>query len=158
MPANSRLKKGDPIIMTPTEINDLISEKLKKIGFYVKGGDKAQDVDIRAIKGEYELIIESRANQANKNKGTDMVFESSQLDIHLSEQVTQIMRFQQSISADKTPVYIMANPDIPRLRERVKNITSGLDKLGICRFWVNELDELFIEGPDKLEVTLKNLF
>jgi len=71
------------------------------------------------------------------NKGTDLVFEISQLDTHLSEHVTQIMRFKQSISTDKIPIYRMANPDIPRIRERVAKIISGLDKLEICRFWIN---------------------
>lgn len=157
MPANSQLTKSDPIIMTPTEINDLISEKLQKLGFYVKRGNKDPEVDIRAIKGEYELIIECRGNQAKKNKGTDLVFESSQLDIHLSEHVTQIMRFQQSISTDKIPIFIMGNPDIPRIRERVARISSGLDKLEICRFWINELDEIIIDGPEELRLILKNL-
>ena len=54
------------------------------------------------------------------------------------------MRFKQSISTDKIPIYIMANPDIPRIRERVAKITSGLDKLEICRFWITELDEIII--------------
>jgi hypothetical protein len=157
MPANTQLTKSDPIIKTPTEVNDHISEKLKKYEFYVKRGSKDQDVDIRAIKDEFELIIESRGNQANKNKGTDLVFESSQLDTHLSEHVTQIMRFKQSISTDKIPIYIMVNPDIPRIRERVAKITSGLDKLEICRFWITELDEIIIDGPEEVRTILNKL-
>jgi len=157
MPANSHLTKRDPVILTSTEVNDLIAKSLQKHGFFVKRASRDQEADIRAIKGEYELIIESRGNQAKKNQGTDMVFESSQLDIHLSEHVTQIMRFQQSISTEKTPIYIMANPYIPRIRERVEKITSGLDKLEICRFWVNDLAGMVLEGPEDVRQILKSL-
>ncbi|RYI26662.1 hypothetical protein EVU96_20065 [Bacillus infantis] len=157
MPANSKLTKRDPIIMTPTYINNYIAKKLQGSGFYIKMANIGQELDVRAIKNNYELMIETRGNQAKKNYGTDLVFEGSQLDIHLSEQVTQIMRFQQSVSTDKSPVFIMANPDIPRLRERIAKITSGLDKLEICRFWINELDEIMIDGPEELVKILKNL-
>jgi hypothetical protein len=157
MPANSQLTKSDPIIMTPIEINDFITDKLQKLEFYVKRGSKDQEVDLRAIKDDFELIIESRGNQAKKNKDTDLVFESSQLETHLSEHVTQIMRFQQSVSTDKTPIYIMANPDIPRLKERVAKIVSGLNKLEICRFWISEFDEITVDGPKELEKLLNNL-
>lgn len=157
MPANSQLSKGDPIVMTPTEVNDFISEKLQQKGFIVKRGTSHSEVDIRATKDEFELIIESRGNQAYKNKGTDKVFESSQLDIHLSEHVTQIMRFQQSLSTNKEPIFIMGNPDIPRIKERVAKISKGLDKLDIVRFWVSELDELVIDGPENFKETLNQL-
>ncbi|MEK5522897.1 hypothetical protein B5V89_18790 [Heyndrickxia sporothermodurans] len=64
MPANSGLTKRDPIIMTPAEVNDIVSKKLQRHGFYVKNGSKHQEVDVRAIKDRFELIIESRGNQA----------------------------------------------------------------------------------------------
>lgn len=157
MPANSQLSKGDPIVMTPSDVNNIIAELLQQKGFNVKKGTSHSEVDIRAIKDGFELIIESRGNQAYKNKGTDQVFESSQLDIHLSEHVTQIMRFQQSISTNKKPIFIMGNPDIPRIKERVTKISKGLDKLDIVRFWVNNQAEIIIEGPKDVELTLKHL-
>ncbi|MGE7834938.1 hypothetical protein [Viridibacillus arvi] len=61
------------------------------------------------------------------------------------------MRFQQSISSIRTPIYIIAFPDITRIKERVAKISNGLDKLEILRLWVNHFNELKVEDPDELK-------
>jgi hypothetical protein len=155
---NSSFKIPDPFIMTSDDVNQIIDEYLNKKEFTVTIGSHFSDVDIRAVKDNYELIIESRGNQAYKNKGTDKVFDSSQIDIHLSEHITQIMRFQQSISTDKEAIFIMANPYIPRIVERVEKHSKALDKLEIVRLWVGSDHNLSIQCPKELCDKIENIF
>lgn len=144
---NSSLNSPDKLIMNPNDSNKVIINFLEQNGFIIKIGSSHSEVDIRAIKKDVELLIESRGNQAYKNSGTDIVFDSSQLDIQLSEQVSQVMRFQQSSTTSYTLIYIMAFPDITRMRDRVAKISKGLDKLEILRLWVSDINEITIEGP-----------
>ncbi|SFB19824.1 MULTISPECIES: hypothetical protein [unclassified Bacillus (in: firmicutes)] len=153
----SLMKNPDKIIMNPDDVNEVIEAILTKCGFTVVRGTAHSEVDIRARKSDIELIVESRGNQAYKNRGTDIVFDSAQLDIQLSEQVTQIMRFQQTISTNHKTIFVMANPEISRLTERVRKISKGLDKLGILRLWVGDFDQIHIEGPDYIREQLKEL-
>ncbi|MEH7744734.1 hypothetical protein V7659_06715, partial [Neobacillus drentensis] len=116
---NSSQIHPDSVIMTPNDVNDSIVNYLEIKGFSVVRGTTHSEEDIRAVKNDLELIIESRGNQAYKNFGTDIVFDGSQLDIQLSEQLTQTMRFQQFCSTRNTAVFIMGFPDINRVKERV---------------------------------------
>lgn len=154
---NSALSNPDPIIMTPDDVNDTIINYLQNNGFFIERGLSNSEVDIRAEKKDFVLIIESRGNQGYKNKGTENVFDGSQLDIHLSEHVTQLMRFQQSVSTNRTPIFIMGNPDIPRIKNRVAKISEGLNKLQIVRFWVNNPEEINMDGPENLKELLNKL-
>jgi hypothetical protein len=147
---NSSLTSPDVLIMNPNEVNKTINNFLEQKGFLIAAGSSHFEVDIRAVKKDVEFFIESRGNQAYKNSGTDLVFDGSQLDIQLSEQLSQVMRFQQSISPKHTPIFIMAFPDINRIKERVAKISKGLDKLEILRLWVNDFKDLKVEGPESL--------
>jgi hypothetical protein len=155
---NSSFKIPDPFIMTPNDVNQIIADYLNKKEFTITIGSHISEVDIRAVKGNYELFIESRGNQAYKNKGTDKIFDSSQIDIHLSEQITQIMRFQQSISTDKEAIFIMANPYIHRIVKRVEKHSKALDKLEIVRLWVDADHNLSIQCPEELCDKIGNIF
>ncbi|MED1204206.1 hypothetical protein [Heyndrickxia acidicola] len=104
-----------------------------------------------------ELFIESRGNQANKNRGTDIVFDSSQLDIQVSEQVNQVMRFQQSTSTSFIPIFFMANPDVTSIKKRIAKINDGLDKLKIVGVWVNKSSQITIEGPEAIKEIISQL-
>ncbi|MGD6961528.1 hypothetical protein ACQCVB_04920 [Fictibacillus phosphorivorans] len=115
-------------------------------------------MDVRAVKGQIELFFESRGNQALKNKGTDIVFDSSQIDIHLSEHISQIMKFQQSISSPYEKIFIMANPFIPRIIDRVNKLNKGLNKLGISRCWINKENKITFEADQYLSEQLEDIF
>lgn len=153
----SLMKNPDKIIMNPDDVNEVIEAILMKCGFTIVRGTAHSEVDIRARKSDIELIVESRGNQAYKNKGTDIVFDSTQLDIHLSEQVTQMMRFQQTVSSNYKTIFVMANPEISRINERVRKISKGLDKMGILRLWVGDFEQIHIEGPNHIREQLKVL-
>ncbi|MDR7074187.1 hypothetical protein [Fictibacillus barbaricus] len=156
--SNQALKSPDPIVMTPDDINEALCTYLSANGFSIRRGHDHSEMDIRAVRGKVELFIESRGNQAFKNKGTDLVFDSSQIDNHLSEHISQIMRFQQSISSPYEKIFIMANPYIPRIVERVHKLNKGLDKLGIIRGWIFKEGSITFEADQNLLTKIEGIF
>ncbi|MFB5281810.1 hypothetical protein ACE199_04080 [Peribacillus sp. Hz7] len=78
------------------------------------------------------------------------MFYRSKLDIHLSEHVTQLMRFQQSLTTNHKPIFVMGNPNIPRIKDKLAKITQGLNNLEIIKMWVNKSGNVFWEGSEKL--------
>ncbi|MFU1991969.1 hypothetical protein [Priestia megaterium] len=155
--SNSSFKIPDPFIMTPDKVTEIVYKYLSENGFMVTRGSSNSDVDVRAKKNSYELIIESRGNQAYKNRGTDKVFDGSQIDIHLSEHITQIMRFQQIISSDCEPIFIMANPLIPRIVQKVEKYSKALDKLEIIRLWLDIDETLMVQCQEELQNKIANI-
>ncbi|MGG1679526.1 hypothetical protein ACIFOT_27955 [Neobacillus sp. NRS-1170] len=71
---NSSFVSPDVLIMNPNEVNKSIIDFLEQKGFLITTGASHSEVDIRAVKNNVELIIESRGNQAYKNSGTDIGF------------------------------------------------------------------------------------
>lgn len=54
-------------------------------------------------------------------------------------------------------LFVMANPDIPRIRKRVNSVISSINKLGFIQFWVQEDSTIKIENPEQLNETLISL-
>jgi len=142
----STLLNSDPFLMTQHQVNEAIATFFKNKGFKVTISETGNEIDVIAEYNAFNFLIESRGNQALRHYGTDKIFDSSQISIHLAEQVEQIMRFQQQYDNLNTTFYIMGNPDIRRIRERVSRIDKALDKLGIIRGWVKEHGEVIFEG------------
>lgn len=80
--------------MIARQVNEAISNLFEKEEFKVTFGEVASDVDVTAKFKQLKFLIESRGNQALIHYGTDKVFDSSQISVHLAEQIEQIMRFQ----------------------------------------------------------------
>jgi hypothetical protein len=142
---NNKLKDPDPFIMKKEYVNQCIVAFLETNGFDVSLMGPRDDIDIIAVRDQMTFYIESRGNQAAMHTG-DKLFDSSQLDIHLSEQVTTLMKNYSDINNEKR--LVIANPNIPRLKKRVARIEDALNKLGIIRIWVNEDKSVLVEGPD----------
>ncbi|WP_071394981.1 hypothetical protein [Bacillus tuaregi] len=151
----STMKGSDPIIMTQIQVNQAIAAFFEKKGCTVKFAKNGTDVDLIAEYKSCKFLIESRGNQAVTQTGTNQVFDNCQIGLHLSEQLEQIMRFQQQFNFSNTIFYILANPDIPRIRERVGKISKGLDKLGIIQAWVQADGNVVFEGEKS--ILLNNL-
>jgi hypothetical protein len=128
---------ADKFIMTQQQVNEAIAIYFEEKGYSIKFGETGNEIDVKTELGTIEFLIESRGNQALKHSGTDKIFDSSQIGIHLAEQVHQIMRFQQKVQS-KSVFFVMGNPESNKIRERVLRIENALDKLGIIRCWVQE--------------------
>jgi hypothetical protein len=140
---NNKLKVPDPFIMKKEDVNQCIVAFLETNGFDVSLMGQRDEIDIIAVRDNMKFYIESRGNQATMHTG-DKLFDSSQLDIHLSEQVTTLMKNYSEMNNEKW--LVIANPNIPRLKNRIARIEEALDKLGIIRIWVNDDKSLFVEG------------
>lgn len=151
----STMKNWDPFIMTQIQVNQAIAAFFEKKGCTVKFARNGTDVDLIAELKSCRFLIESRGNQAVNHMGTDRIFDSSQIGIHLAEQLEQIMRFQQQFNYSNTLFYILGNPDVTRIRERVGKISKGLDKLGIVQAWVQPGGNVMFEGEKS--ILLNNL-
>lgn len=130
--SNLKLPTPDPFILNSLKVNQNIARFFKKKGFIIEFSEINSEVDVKALLHPFHFHIESRGNQAMRNVGSDIVFDSSQISIHLAEQIEQIMRFQQ-VNSSVTTYFILGNPNIPRIRERISKIEKALDQLGIIR-------------------------
>ncbi|MFC0190059.1 hypothetical protein ACFFJY_17320 [Fictibacillus aquaticus] len=146
--AHSTLREKDAFLCTPAQVSQAIAAYFEGKGFSIQVSENKSDVDVIASSGSIRFFIESRANQAYKYQDTDKVFDSSKLDVQFAEQIEQIMRFQQQNLHSKTTFFIMGNPDIKRLRNRIAKVDKMLDKLGIIRCWVKENGEVEFEGEN----------
>lgn len=66
------------------------------------------------------------------------------------------MRFMQTLSSSKKMIFVIANPDILRIKEGVSKITYGLDKLEVLRSWVGETGSIHIDGKNEILKVLKS--
>ncbi|MBG9450426.1 hypothetical protein ABE67_14105 [Cytobacillus firmus] len=118
----STLQNSDPFLMTQRQVNEAIAAFFIKNGSSVTFAETGIDVDAIAKVKSIKFYIESRENQALKYAGTDKVFDSSQISIHIAEQIEQIMRFQQQFDHSKRVFFIIGNPDIRRIRDLLSRI------------------------------------
>ncbi|MFC4736559.1 hypothetical protein ACFO4L_08205 [Bacillus daqingensis] len=58
---------------------------------------------------------------------------------------------------DSKLILAMANPDIPRIRDRVSKVESSLGKLGIIQFWVQKDGAINISAAKNKNKILKFL-
>ncbi|WP_100399157.1 hypothetical protein [Bacillus sp. FJAT-44742] len=143
---NSSLQVPDPFIADQNKITTAVAADLERKGFETTFGNHQSAIDLRAAKGELIFHIESRGNQALAHIGTNKVYKTDQISIHLPEQVNQIMRFMQSHKERIDPIFIIANPDIKRFRLQVSRIEKALNKLGIVQAWVDVNGDVTYRG------------
>ena len=89
---NSLLQNPDPMVMNKEICERIVCEFLKKKDFEFQTVDNRNDADIRALKLGWQLLIETRGNQA-KSHAEDMVFDSTQISIHFAEQIQVLLKF-----------------------------------------------------------------
>lgn len=148
-------KCKDPFVMDENTVNSAISSYFASKMVEVKSvaKDKQRGFDVYGEKNGYSLIVESKGSLGN-NQCTH-VFGTGQLKDHLSAQIFYLMK-QYEYKSDKT-ILIMANPDIPRIRNMINEISLSLDELKFIRFWINANKQVRVECPDDLAELLKYL-
>lgn len=142
-------KTSDPFSMTENEVNIAVAEFLRDKGANILriAVDREQGYDVHAEMKGYSFIIESKGSR--KNNQTETVFDSGQLKVHASAQIFYLMKQLES-KPEKT-FLVLANPDIPRIRKLISDLSTSLDKLGLIRIWVSAEREIKIEYPEELK-------
>ncbi|MGQ7890621.1 hypothetical protein [Paenibacillus sp. WC2504] len=152
---NSQLNKPDPFIINKNQCEDIIHSYLQERGFVLKVVDSRNDADLHAVKLGRKLFIESRGNQA-MGHDINTVFDSTQIGIHLAEQIQLMLKLYESI--DEHTILVIANPDIPRIRQQVERISKALSDLKIASLWVQkDKKNVIVEYPHILTEPMKQL-
>lgn len=152
---NSQLNNPDPFIISKNQCEDIIYSYLQEQGFDFKVVDSRNDADLHAVKLGRKLLIEARGNQA-MGHDINTVFDSTQIGIHLAEQIQLMLKLYESI--DENTILVIANPDIPRIRLQVGRITKALSDLKIAKLWVQkDKESVTVEYPHSLSGHMKSL-
>ncbi|RTE07825.1 hypothetical protein [Paenibacillus whitsoniae] len=152
---NSQLTNPDPFIVNKQQCEAIICSFLQGQGFDLKVIDSRNDADLQAAKAGHKLLIETRGNQAMAHDA-NTVFDSTQISIHLAEQIQLMMKLYEHI--DDRTVLAIANPDTPRIRQQVERLNKALSDLKIVRFWVQK-DKMTVtaEYPESLAERMQQL-
>lgn len=85
----------------------------------------------------------------------DTVFDSAQIPIHLAEQIQLLLKLYQRI--DDHSILVMANPDIPRIRQQAEIVSKALNHLLIIQFWVQLNGSVQLLFPNILSAQIQLL-
>ncbi|PJN48806.1 hypothetical protein PAEAM_56680 [Paenibacillus sp. GM1FR] len=148
-------KTSDPFSITENEVNLAVAEFLRGKGANILrvAIDREQGYDVHAEMKGYSFIIESKGSR--KNNQTENVFDSGQLKVHASAQIFYLMKKLEIKS--ETTFLVLANPDIPRIRKLISDVSTSLDQLGLIQFWVGYERGVRIECPKELREVLSGL-
>lgn len=150
------MKIPDPFVMNEDTVNIAVWEFLKLKEFSspnpLKG--KQQGIDVQGTKSGWMIYVESKGSHAN-NHDSDTVFGQGQIKVHTYNQIGKLMEYK-NIGKEKC-LYVMANPDVPRIRNRVQKVVESLDALGFIRFWIQKNKSIIIEYPNHLRNELIHL-
>lgn len=152
----SQMTVKDPFIMNEDFVNEAVWNLLKATGFHCPQflvGNQV-GVDVEGEKGDWRIYVESKGSQAN-NHSSDTAFDSGQIKTHTYMQIGKLMEYQ-TIGRENS-LYVMANPDIPRIRSRVDKVINSLNSTGFIRFWIQKDGQVIIDYPPQLEETLLQL-
>ncbi|MGM0898315.1 MAG: hypothetical protein ACQEV0_10455 [Bacillota bacterium] len=151
--SNSSLLIKDPFVMNEDTVNEAVWNFIKTAGFHCPDfltGNRA-GVDVEGKKGGWRIYIESKGSHANAHD-LDTVFDSGQIKTHTYMQIGKLMEYQ--TIGDENSLYVMANPDIPRIRNRVDKVMKSINYAGFVRFWIREDGRVEVDYPIQVEKAL----
>ncbi|WP_433957001.1 hypothetical protein [Cytobacillus horneckiae] len=154
--SNITKRKPDPFIMKEDIVNEAVYHFLCQKGFsnvrFLRG--KVQGIDVQGQKDQWDLWVESKGSTGN-DATEDMVFDNGQIKTHADRQIMKLMEYANA-PKDKV-LFVMANPDIPRIRTRIYMVKNLLDKMCFIQFWVQKDLSIKVEYPSNMEDTLLEL-
>lgn len=152
----SKMIIPDPFLMNEDTVNIAVWEFLieKKFSSPAPLKGNQHGIDVQGEKLGWKIYVESKGSHAN-NHNNDTVFGQGQIKVHTYNQIGKLMEYKND-DTEKS-IYVMANPDIPRIRKRVQRVAKSLDILGFIRFWIQEDKSIIIDYPDYLENQLLQL-
>lgn len=155
--SNNKLRNPDSFIMNEDTVNIAVFNYLTSKGALCEKPlvGKQQGVDVKGKIFGYSIFVESKGSQPN-GLVDDTVFTHSQIVSHLARQIHTLMKYADTEDVDKT-LFILANPDIQRIRDEVDRVRKSINKLQFICFWIQEDKSVLIECDDKQKVILEEL-
>lgn len=142
--------------MNEDTVNEAVWNFINAAGFRCPDfltGNKT-GVDVEGEKDGWRIYVESKGSHANAHD-LDTVFDSGQIKTHTYMQIGKLMEYQ-TIGTEKS-LYVMANPDILRIRNRVDKVMKSINFAGFIRFWIREDGNVEVDYPLQAERTLLEL-
>jgi len=149
----SKMLIPDPFVMNEDTVNLAVWKLLNEKGFDCPSPltGKQKGIDVEGKKSGWKIYVESKGSHGNEHNN-DTVFGQGQIKVHTYNQIGKLMEYKNS--NEEKSIYVLANPDIPRIRTRVQKVVNSLDILGFIRFWVQKDQSIKIEFPKHLEEEL----
>ncbi|QGM30150.1 hypothetical protein GI482_07070 [Bacillus sp. N3536] len=148
--SNNTLRTPDPFIMNEDTVNIAIANFLITKGFVtdnpLKG--KQRGIDVKAKKDCVEIFVESKGSQKN-GLTTDEVFDHGQIVNHIARQLHTLMKYA-SEHGTENKIYVLANPDLLRIRSEYEKVEKMIRKMEFVAMWVKKDLSIKVEGPDNL--------
>ncbi|MGG0666700.1 hypothetical protein ABE042_21725 [Viridibacillus arvi] len=136
----------DPFVMNEDTVNIAVYNFLNSVGCNcsepLKG--RSQGVDVQGEKNGWSIYVESKGSHAN-DADDDTVFGQGQIKVHTYVQVGKLMEYQTENEDNR--LFVMANPDIPRIRKRVNSVINSINKLGFSSFGFKKMVQLKLKIP-----------
>ncbi|TFD97064.1 hypothetical protein [Jeotgalibacillus sp. R-1-5s-1] len=152
----SKMKVPDPFLMNEDTVNFSVWRFLNENEFVCPHPltGRERGIDVQGEKDGWKIYIESKGSHAN-NHDVDTVFGQGQIKVHTYNQIGKLMEYK-NVHSEKS-IFVMANPDIPRIRKRVQKVDKSLDALGFIRFWVQNDQSIKLEYPNHMKEQLLHL-
>lgn len=145
----SLMKNPDPFVMDKDTVKKAVADFLLSKGFNCDAllKEKQPGVDVKAVKGGINVFVESKGSQKIGAEPNE-VFDNSQIVTHLAMQIHTLMRYAQQNKGDHN-VFVLANPDISRIRKEYLRVGRMVEQLGFICMWVQEDQTVKVEGSEK---------
>lgn len=155
--SNSKLKNPDPFIMNEDTVNKIIADFLESKGFKCDPPltGRQQGIDVKAWKNDVNVFVESKGSQKN-GATNDEVFKHGQIVNHIARQIHTLMKYANE-KGEKENIFVLANPDIMRIKNEYDRVDKMIDKLGFVCMWVKEDESVVVTCPEKTKSLLIDL-
>ncbi|WP_100402917.1 hypothetical protein [Bacillus sp. FJAT-42315] len=141
------LKVPDECILNQEEVIVAAANYFEQMGWQVEHALSPTEPDVVAKKDHWTVVVKAKGSKSKKQKA-DVVFDNSQLRTHVADQMEKLMRFQQTATAPT--IFIMANPNVYRIKSITNQVSLSLDKLDIVRMWINPNEKPDFDIPKHL--------
>ncbi|WP_040226842.1 hypothetical protein [Bhargavaea cecembensis] len=147
---NSKMRVPDPFVMNEDTVNIVVADFLIGRGFECETplSGRQPGIDVKARKDSLEVFVESKGSQKN-GASADEVFDGAQIVNHLARQIHTLMKY--ATKHGDGHLYVLANPDIERIRNEYAKVKKTVEKLRFVCMWVQEDRTVQVEGPEEME-------
>lgn len=158
MPVNNKnLRKPDAFLMNEDTVNQAVASFLISKGFDCETPltGRQHGVDIKAEKNNVSIYVESKGSRKN-SAADDEVFDQGQLVNHMARQIYTLMKYE-SANSEWNNIYILANPDIERIRIEYNKVKKTVQKLKFICMWVQSDNTVIVENPESMNSILLDI-
>lgn len=142
-----KLPVPDAFCMTQEEVQEKVALFFLHNGWKVEEADTGSGYDVRAEKNGWTAFVKCKGSRSQR-QADGMVYDNTQLRSHVADQMEKLVRLQGE--AAEPSLFIMANPDLDRVKRVVSKLEAGLDKLDVIRAWAGQDGTVSFDTPAQL--------